>query len=189
MPNTWKSCLFPTIWGNSLTNTWMPTPVPSNKRLARNSSNAPTPSRTPSRGTWTATACKFYLWSYTNFKVRPLISCDLVHFEKNYVCDRDKKKPTTTQFYLLSIIEDAKQSIFLIHSYFQNRKHYFSKLRVKVSPPVLLTYKLQLIRHYNQSGLWDFFLYNFGDGIPFGDFFVKSTHADKTKLTAITTYF
>ena len=53
-PSTWKSCPFPTTWGNSLTNTWMPTAVLSNRRSALNSSNAPTPSRTPS----TRTACK-----------------------------------------------------------------------------------------------------------------------------------
>ena len=58
-PNTWKFCLSPTIWGNSLMNTLMPTAVLRPKRVARNSSNAPTLSRTLSRGTWAETAFKF----------------------------------------------------------------------------------------------------------------------------------
>ena len=45
-------------WGNSSTNTWMPTAVPTNKRNALNSSNAPIASGIPSRGTSMATACK-----------------------------------------------------------------------------------------------------------------------------------
>jgi len=52
---------------------------------------------------------------------------------------------------------------------------------------LLINYNLYVIT--TSQDCETFFLYNFGDGIPFGDFFVKSTHADKTKLTAITTYF
>ena len=58
-PNTWKSCLSPTTWGNFWMSTWMPTHALTKTRPARNSSNAPTPSATLPRGTWAATTCKY----------------------------------------------------------------------------------------------------------------------------------
>jgi len=58
MPSILRSWAFPTTWGNFWTNTWMPTPGPSRTRLAKSSSSARTPSRTPWRRTPTATACK-----------------------------------------------------------------------------------------------------------------------------------
>lgn len=60
-PSTSRFWAFPTTWGNSLTSTLMPTAVPSRWRNATSSSNAPTPSRIPSRGTSVATACKLVL--------------------------------------------------------------------------------------------------------------------------------
>ena len=115
MPNIWKSSACLMIWGNSSMNTWMPTAALTNKRNVPNSSNAPTASRIPSRGTSMATACKKWIFLITITEAVTLSSLE------KYARRRDPTQSSNIITYLH----------LYFHSKMPNNLNYFSLLFIE----------------------------------------------------------